>query len=404
METEIDGEYFLRLVVPELHVRTTPMDALLVTLGFGTIVALLVIFMLYLITRLFRQHRNRDGQITRSKADRPLWVFGLVFSASVLIICSLLFEGAMITSNEITISCTLIRYLGQYGLGFPLWISLVLYKLVRKYYQYRVVKRKPPHALLTIFLLMLPFMINSVCMIVFDQCTRGIEGQCRVWDLLSVSTYALLAIYLCVFIVLMVKIRRTIGDHHEVIRYSIFLSTSFLYPLLDAVVHLTPLTDRLLFGELLVILVIVLVVGHMAHIFALVFKNKSGRLPRGILPNSNDIPKSPAIMSLSSISSLTVQDPSDESALEATEYTRFDDPLPRRYSQNVSFLGMTQRPRRLLQDEMLPDFERFVASLPDELAAQVDRNRGFFAESTNQNAKTRTVVEFDLDHASKYLE
>ena len=53
---------------------------------------------------------------------------------------------------------------------------------------------------------------------------------------------------------------------------------------------------------------------------------------------------------------------------------------------------------------MLPDFERFVASLPDELAAQVDRNRGFFAESTNQNAKTRTVVEFDLDHASKYLE
>lgn len=405
MDTEIDGEYFLRFIAPDLHVRTTPMDVLLATLGFGIVVSLLVIYVVYLVTRLLRQHRTHYGQSTRSKADRPFWVFGLVFAATAWIMSSLLYSGALAMSNEIAMSCTLIRYVGQYLLGFPLWISLVLYKLIRKFYQCRVVRKKPPHALLVIFLLLLPFAINSAFMLVFDQCTRTTEGQCRVWSILSISTYSLLTVYLLLFIVLMVKIRRTIGAHHEVIRYSIFLSTSFLFPLGDAISQFAPLpVEDVLVGELMVAVVLLLVVTHMTHIFVLVFKSKSRRLAGGILPNSSDAPRSPAVMTLSSLSSLNVEDSLDEAPLEDINYDLSDEPLPRRYARNAAALGMTQRPRRSLQDEMLPDFERFVATLPDELAAQVDRNQGFFAESMARRPKTRTVVEFDLDRAEKYLE
>lgn len=393
------------------HVRQTPFDVLLVTLALGTVLILLILYFTYLLVRRLRvRHPYRRV----SKADRPLWILSLIVAGSAWVVSVLLDSGSFTVTPEAGASCALIKHVGVYLFGYSLWICLVLYKLVRKFYQFRVVKYQPPHALAVVAGLWVPFILLAIISSVFDESSRTSEGTCTVSWQWMLPTYGLLAAYAGLFIFLMSKIRRTIGEHHQVIRYSIFLATSFLFPLADGIALAFKILDYpSLMGQLLVLLTLLLVLGNMTHIFVLVLR---GRQSRRIMssspiemvedgsPHSSAtaagtrqirVATTPEMMALSlssHSSSSTLSSPTsgryphsaaldDINALlaEGSLEPPVSDPAQPQHPASRIPPPMFRRPRRSLEEEMAVDFEEFVQRLPEELAAKIDRNRGFFA-------------------------
>lgn len=385
------------------NVRSSSLDILLTTLGLGTIVILFLLFFIYLIVRATR--RRRPGY-TRSKADRPSWVLTLVVAGSTLIFSTLLVEGVIVIETEAPVACSLIKFVGQYTLGWILWAAAVNYKLIRKYYQLRLTRQEAPHALLAIFLQLLPFALLAFFEALLARSFRDELDLCILEVPWLAALYAMTGLLLLIFLFAFVKIRRTIGAHHEIIRYGIFMSTSFLFPLIDAIVQLTPpLAGEIWAGQLLVVLALLLVLGNMMHIFVLVLKGRHP-LPKDILPME------------SAGAGTTV---SLESSLGAGEDEVINDQPPQTLDDVNNLMAegsvmairaplpeapslVLNRPRRSATDtdEVEPRFERFMDHLPAAATEDIDRRRGYWVAQSRK--RTRTVMEFDLDHAFRYLD
>lgn len=385
------------------NVRSSSLDILLTTLGLGTVVILFLLYFIYLIVRATR--RKRPGY-TRSKADRPSWVLTLVVAGSALIFSTLLAEGVLVIETEVAIACSLIKFLGQYTLGWILWAAAVNYKLIRKYYQLRRARQEAPHALLTIFLQLLPFALLTFFEAILARSFRDELDLCSLEVPWLIALYAMISLLLLIFLFSFIKVRRTIGAHHEIIRYGIFMSTSFLFPLADAIVKLTPsLAGEVWAGQMLVILALLLVLGNMMHVFVLVLKGRHP-LPKDILPMAS----AGAETTLSLDSDVSG---GDEGIINDQPTRTLDDinglmaegsvmairaPLPEAPSMILN------RPRRSATDtdEAEPNFERFVDHLPATLAEDIDRRRGYWVAQSRK--RTHTVMEFDLDNAFRYLD
>lgn len=384
------------------NVRSSSLDILLTTLGLGTVVILFLLYFIYLIVRATR--RKRPGY-TRSKADRPSWVLTLVVAGSALIFSTLLAEGILVIETEVAIACSLIKFLGQYTLGWILWAAAVNYKLIRKYYQLRLARQEAPHALLAIFLQVLPFALLAFFEAILARSFRDELDLCSLEVPWLIALYSMISLLLLIFLVSFIKIRRTIGAHHEIIRYGIFMSTSFLFPLADAIVKFTPsLVGEVWAGQMLVVLALLLVLGNMMHIFVLVLKGKHP-LPKDILPMASA--GAGTTLSLDSDVSAGDEVINDQPAQTLDDVNKLmaeapvmalRAPLPEAPSMVLS------RPRRSATDtdEVEPNFERFVDHLPATLANDIDRRRGYWVAQSRR--RTHTVMEFDLDHAFRYLD
>lgn len=375
-----------------LNVRASTFDMYLAVQSIGVVVIFILLYMVYIIVRGVR---GTKSGYHRSKADRPLWVLGLVISGSLWLLMATLYTGVLTMTPEDSWACTYILFLGQHA-AFILWIMLVLYKLIRKFWQYRLVGKRPPHALLAIFLPVSIYWTLLGTLSFFATCSRDSNDLCHVEQNWQWPVYLSLVLYILLFVVLLIKIRRTVGDHHEVIRYSIFLSTSFLYPFVELIVHMTPLDTMVGAHQALLGLLLLIVFGNLAHIFILILRGKHRPVKKeGILPQ--DTRRSPTNVSLSSLSS-TPSTPPTGPALDMVNTVMAEGSLE---PPNATDLPppLLQRPRRT--DQLMPDFERYVEGLPDEVSEKVDRNRGYFAYRSRP--RTRTIVEFDIDRAETYI-
>ncbi|PJF20113.1 hypothetical protein PSACC_00069 [Paramicrosporidium saccamoebae] len=339
---------------------------------------------LYLIYLVLRRIRGKTHH--RSKADRPAWIGALILAGSTWIVSNLTLAGVISFAPEDEYSCTYLTFLGSH-MAYIFWLALVLYKLVRKFWQLRLVGKKPPHALLAIFLLVIPYIVLLGVASYYSPSKRDEFDICHVEVNWQWPVFMALVLYLLLFAFLVAKIQKTIGEHHEIIRYTIFLATSFVFPLAELIVCMTSIDESIVAHRCLLTLVVLIVLGNMGHIFILVLRGRYAKTA-GILPQDT-LRELPA-MSISSLSSTPIVD--------VLNTTLTDSPLEL-LSIPANLPPMLQRPRR--EGELMPEFERFVEGLPEDLAREVDRNRGYFAYKTRP--RTRTVVEFDIDKAESYV-
>lgn len=237
----------------------------------------------------------------RSKADRPAWVVALSVTGALLLL-SMTFDTGTISpdggsGSNVTPVCPTLRYFSLMTLGFSFWISLVLYKLIRKYFQARLLKwKEAPSAIKTIALLMLaPCLITVVAMInasVTDlQDQRNEVGVCEMNSPTFMIVYLVMWIfYFALFLHLAYKVRKTIGEHHELYRYAIFLSTSFAVIFTYFIIQMTSsLSSSEAAQQTLLSLTIIMVTANMGHIFGLIYNAAfSNSAPKGIGNDGDD--------------------------------------------------------------------------------------------------------------------
>lgn len=397
--------------LPVLFVRATSVDVLLVTLGIGLVIILFFCYICYLAVRYTRSLRPGYKE---SKADRPIWIFALIVAGSTWIMSTLFSSGSLMFVPELRNSCTLVRFIAAYTVGFSLWISLVLYKLVRKYYQVRRIDTKPPHAVTSITALMLPPFILGLSSVFFDTSWRNGSDVCIhvFWyPLLHIST--LLIFYATAFAILTLKIRMAIGEHHEVYRYTLFLSSSLAFMLYELFLHTTSMSNYLFPQQLSVILAWILIFANMTHIFILVIRSKKVTMKHlGIEEELRD----DVVLSFTSASSQYDNGyPANDPILDGVNRLLSEAPL----EPKSTIIGtpiasgrppmiLVQRPRRLPTDHMIPPLSRYVEALPERLSSQVDSNRALFAVGAQSGwspprKRTSPIVDFDLTEAERHF-
>ncbi len=442
-----------------LSVRKSPLDVLLATLGVGLIISLVALYSTYLVVRRVRHWERKRivaggrALYAKSKADRPLWVFGLLLAGCLWIWGALCVAGvlAVHVEGEGAIACGWSRWLVEYLFGFVLWTVLVLYKLCRKYFQLRITAVRAPHALVAIAALWAPYALASGAVALFldGGAFADSDGICIGSEHIAPYYYGGLLVYVGLFAFFLYKVRRTIGAHHEVIRYAIFLSTSAAFPLLDGAAQMAGINDVVAVQQGLCVLAMLLVLGNLAHIFVLVLKSKrrrggrlvaalmaasgNGRSPSDSLQSSPDGgPLHPLMVAFddergmhSSLSSLASTFSDDgvagEAALDDINSLMADGAIAVLASQSFPSAAaaavdggglLLSRARRGGSCEMFPSFGDFVDNLPEELADQVDRSAGYFAATAVaaggrryavRPAQSRAIIEFDLEQSMHEL-
>lgn len=431
-----------------MNVRPSSIDILVTSLGFGTILLLIVLLLIYLAVHLIRRrhakHGKREGATAprpKSKADRPLWVASLCLAGSVWIACGMQTGGTVYFDLESSGSCAAYRFMGVYLFGYVLWLALVLYKLVRKYFQIRLVRKRTPHALACVMMLILPLALYCIPAAVFDGVLLGDDGKSagRMFGVpaafkgfqssvlssgrgefhvcySSVQWHSglllfLLALYGGLFVFFVVQIRRAIGTHHEIIRYTIFLSTSLVYAATVVVLKVLPevvlrvprwqhLSARVPLAwerggflavagsdQLLALLSVAIVLFNMAHIFALVLRRKP-HTPRSALlrslgddgPLRQTAPAADYALSLTSV--VSSDDGAEDDMLAMANVLMSERPLesiPVGRAATGPGGDLFTMPRRVSSEEMLPQFERYLEGREDADLEEIDRNCGFYA-------------------------
>lgn len=343
----------------------------------------------------------------RSKADRPAWVVALSVTGALLLL-TMTFDTGTISpdgssGSNVTPVCPTLRYFSLMTLGFSFWISLVLYKLIRKYFQARLLKwKEAPSAIKTIALLMLaPCLITVVAMInasVTDlQDQRNEVGVCEMNSPAFMIVYLVMWIfYFALFLYLAYKVRKTIGEHHELYRYAIFLSTSFAVIFTYFIIQMTSsLSSSEAAQQTLLSLTIIMVTANMGHIFGLIYNAAfSNSAPKG---NDDDDDDSEV-----GRDDLDSSDPLEDQDLGGTVI-----PLP------LSF----QEAKRDCTQKVRPNFDEYLLRNGDGGGGEIgmiDRGLGFWntptvPESSLKSGADGNTVTISLDpsiieRGQKYLD
>jgi hypothetical protein len=393
------------------NIRSSNIDILLSVLGIGTIIVLWALFAIYLLVRMTRSRRT--GGYHKSKADRPTWIALLGVSGSVWIFTTLLYSGVLTIEPENDFyACGLLKYVGQYFFGWTLWMAAVNYKLIRKFYQFRVTKKRAPHALLAIALHLVPFALLAGLAVAFSRTFRDGLDICTVshysceW---LVPLYAGVLLFVGVFIFCAVKIRRTVGMHHEIIRYDIFLCSSFLFPAVDAIVQFVPLLDEAVWaGQLLTALAIILVLANLGHVYILVLRRKRPIAKTGLIPESAIDMGEDKMLEVESLASSDLS-PEDETRTNLynlnvmmTEGATVVVDAPPPSSTATGPVAIFNRARRSEHHPIEPSLDRYVDTVSpaqEPAVESIDRTKGYWP-STARRKTTRTVIIIDPESST----
>lgn len=391
-----------------LHVRSSNVDVLLVTLTFGLV---LILFALYLLYWVVRRWRGRDGRgkiYPQSKADRPWWILGLVLVGSGWALGTMFYTGTAMIIPEDVDAPTGFRFGLQY-LSYFFWIVLVEYKLLGTFYTYRFKPdlrgeaRRKPHALIRLAILITPAVFLAVLSMLLARCYRDDSdlGHCEVdwmWP-----TYTLILGYAIVFVFLFYKLWHTMSraeraNNHEMIRYAIFLSTSFTWPIFDAISQLTDLQDRVGVQQAVLIWALLIVLCNLGHVFILALR---ARMPiakveggTGTLRDTTD----PAEHTNEYAYATDTSSTGSPDALDTVNAAMSETPVTRPIVTPQKFV-IVQRPNRDVR-AVPPDARAYVESMPDEIADRVDRNMGIYGGAT---IRRDIVDQTDIEAAQKYL-
>lgn len=356
-----------------LEIRDTVPDVVLACTALGIIGLNWLTLIFYLI---YQRTRQRTGAV-KSKADRPLYITGLVFSSTAWILGTLYTTGTIAVREPVPYLPAVMIYAVQYLLGVLLWLWLTIDRMLRRYSQVRFAgSAQRARALLLRHLSMavafVPFLVLSAVAVALDKVEVNALGVTDQDDVFEAILVAYLGLYLLAISFLAVKTRRIIGDFHELIRYTVFILTTMLFFVYDAMTTLWHgLQTELVAQHVLLGLVLLIVAGDLYWVLILALRPK--RRPKDVEDAADAVRRPPS-------DSDALNDIIDSGSVGA----RVGAPTapPPAYDAAKGLL-ILRRPRLQLAGDVAAPYRLLVDALPAALAQQLDSTAGGLAPPTD---------------------
>lgn len=389
-----------------LRLRDTTWDVVNLSMTLGIIVLNWITLFVYLIVRTVKQKRenekNPNSALKKkipSKADRPFYVAGLVFASTNWLLGTLFTTGTVSVREEGSaehipaVAIYAIQYLG----GALLWIWLTIDRMLARYASVRFAgESKEKHgiilryvAALTAFL---PFLILGITAIAMDKVEInkfGVTDQDDTFEILMGVYHGLMVIGVSFLIF---KLRKIIGNFHELIRYIIFVGLAIVFFAYDACTTLIhPLQNAVEAQQVMCLLVWLITTTCLYWIFALAMKpRKISKVVDEELAPLDTVKK--ALNDSDAINHFIDEDSCGANEPNTNSKAIFD--------QTKQILWY-RPPRTSLKpptQKEAPSFVEFVRQLPDELveSIELDKDTGIFAQasSVQQRLKYKPLVGY----------
>lgn len=342
-----------------------------------------ITFFAYLLVRSFKKQRDVYGKKKiPSKADRPLYICGLIFAATNWLLGTLFTTGTVTLRPDLDVAslpATMI-YFVQYLTGALLWLWLTVDRMLARYASVRFAgEAKWKQGLLlrvsACLLAFVPFLVVAIIAVAMDKVEinpMGVTDQDDTFEIIMVLYHGLLALGIGF---LVFKIRKIIGNFHELIRYSIFVGLTLLFFLNDALTTLIhPLQKEVVAQQCLLLLVWLVTTGCILWILILAMKprkdaEKEVEMTDGPAGEAETV--RPKLTDAQAINQFIDEDSCG--ANEPPETAIFDK------TKDILWYGVPRL--RLAKQEKPPHLLAFVQQLPDELVEGVDTDTGYFAQT-----------------------
>lgn len=371
-------------------------DSVLITLIAGVCSINLLLFLLYMISRMSEKNdimaRSKSAQ---NKADRPFWVVGCLISGTIWMISTLLLSGGfnIYNSNMTQYTCIMLKIVFQYTFGYILWINLIIYRLFRLFMVHAWVV-KPLHAMVVLSILQAPFVLFSIialstdtkCLPMYDSDNYRTCTQSMDW---SIPFYCLTSIYLIVFLLLTLKVSKITGTFKDLKRYIFFCGLSFLFLIFDAWLYLSDNWQLITLRRLLCFFVFCIVTAQSWTIFWSVLIRKRVKKPKDYSDGGDG---SVMVIDEKSVKVLAPEYSEDELMGAPVRRSYGIDPShydTEHYSVRPG-LYIPTRPRESINEIFMPKISAFSDYLTNEDVDRLEK-QGDFNEYTESN------VEVDKD-------
>lgn len=389
-----------------LRLRDTPWDVVNLSMVLGIIILNWISLFVYLIVRNVKRKKENEAnphaalkKKIPSKADRPYYIAGLVFAATNWLLGTLFTTGTISIREDDSVehipavAIYAIQYLG----GALLWIWLTIDRMLARYASVRFAgESKEKHgiilryaAALTAFL---PFLILGIVAIAMDKVEinkLGVTDQDDTFEIL-ISVYHGLMLIGVSFLIF--KLRKIIGNFHELIRYIIFVGLAMVFFAYDACTTLIhPLQNAVEAQQVMCLLVWLITTTCLYWIFALAMKpRKIAKIVDEELTPLDTVKK--ALNDSDAINHFIDEDSCGANDPNGNFKAIFD--------QTTQILWY-RPPRTSLKPpptKQASSFVEFVRQLPDDLvkSIELDKDTGIFAQASivQPRMKYRTLVGY----------
>lgn len=193
--------------------------------------------------RIFQAESGQEGfemalkQMT--KMDRPALISLSTISGTIWILANLVHAGCIELLPISTGLCLEVRWWLGYGLGYTLWISLTLYRVIRMWFKWARITT-PYHALIWVLILLTPTLSLLLFASLFSspQIRPDDHGGMVCVDTLPWKTalHTVAFAYLPVTMFFVVSLRRVWRSYTKVAPFAMFLFLAFVVMLLTLIV------------------------------------------------------------------------------------------------------------------------------------------------------------------------
>lgn len=361
----------------DMEIRDTGWDIGNFSLVCGIIILNWLTFFAYLMVRTLKRKEKRAAGKVPSKADRPFYVAGLVFAATNWLLGTLYATGTVATMEKTEYLPAVMIYFVQYIGGALLWIWLTIDRMLSRYALVRFAGEGKVHKgyllrLVSGLVAFVPFVVLAIVAVAMDKVEvngLGVTDQDDTFEVIMVVYHGLL---LFGILFLIFKIRKIIGNFHELIRYTIFLALTlcfFLYDALTTLVH--PLQKSVVAQQLMVLLVWLITTSSLYWIFILAMKPRKAAVKT---PDEQEPVLKTVMEDSEAINHFIDQDSAGANVAEGGSEMIF--------TSTKDMLWYIPVRRRLTEAKPRP-FAEFLKQVPDkDLAEEVDRDSGLFRHAS----------------------
>lgn len=358
-------------------IRETVTDHVIFSIVCSGVLLLWLLLVVYLVVQRIRNVREKS-RTAKSKADRPLYITGLVVAASFFIAGTLFTTGHVRMNDPVSYLPATMIYFVQYLFGALMWLWLTIDRILQRYVQVRFAGvEKHRKGLVMRFICFLiafvPFLALSIVAVSLDKVDVNVFGVTDQDDTFEILMVVYLGVYFLSICFLTFKIRRIIGNFHELIRYTTFIFTTMLFFVYDAMTTLWhDLQTELVAQNVLMMVVWTIVMMNMIWIFVLALRPRKPAKDIETGEGEDSVLKKAAgdreaINNFIDLESTGARQASTDSLSSS------------HYSKNILWFRL---PRRRLAEETKPDFIEFVSQLPKPVGEQLDKESGYFSQTS----------------------
>lgn len=391
-----------------LRLRDTTWDVVNLSMVLGIIVLNWITLFGYLIVRTVKRKRENDKNPNAalkkkipSKADRPFYVTGLVFASTNWLLGTLFTTGTVSLRDGDSaehipaVSIYAIQYLG----GALLWIWLTIDRMLARYASVRFAgEAKEKNGIILRYVAavssFLPFLILGIVAIAMDKVeinSLGVTDQDDIFEILMGVYHGLMLVGVSFLIF---KLRKIIGNFHELIRYIIFVGLAMVFFAYDACTTLIhPLQKAVEAQQVMCLVVLLITTTCIYWIFALAMKpRKIAKVVDEELAPLDTVKK--AMNDSDAINHFIDEDSCGANEPNSNSKAIFDQ------TKQILWYRPPRTSLHAPSQKQAPSFIEFVRQLPDELVdgIELDKDTGIFAQpsSVQQRVKYKPLVGYML--------